>query len=58
MNYLNEYTQHYQGNHVFVPMGDDFNYINAEMHFKSIDRLITYFNSKVSGYKLIYSTPG
>ena len=44
MDYLNEYTKHYKGNHVMVPMGDDFTFSNAELNFKSIDRIITYFN--------------
>ena len=44
MNWLNDYTKHFKGNHVFVPMGCDFHYTNAELNYKSLDRLITYFN--------------
>jgi len=38
-------------------MGDDFNYMNAKMYFKSMDRLITHFNDKYDDITLIYSTP-
>ena len=39
-------------------MGDDFAYNSAFMNFKSMDKFITYFNSKNPGIHLFYSTPG
>jgi hypothetical protein len=38
-------------------MGDDFNYMNAEMYFGSMDKLIYHFNNKYSDVTLLYSTP-
>ncbi|TMW56914.1 hypothetical protein Poli38472_002839 [Pythium oligandrum] len=35
---------HTKGNHIFIPMGDDFAYQNARKWFKSIDKLIHYVN--------------
>ena len=40
-----------------VPMGNDFTYGNAILNFRSMDRLIKYFNNKVDNIKLVYSTP-
>lgn len=38
-------------------MGDDFQYANAKMNFKSMDRLIKGFNSRYGDIVLRYSTP-
>lgn len=35
---------HSRGNHIFIPMGDDFSYQNARKYFKSMDKLIHYVN--------------
>lgn len=38
--------------------GGDFQYSNAKIYFKNIDKLMKYINSKPDyGVKLIYSTP-
>lgn len=49
---------HYRTNHLFITMGEDFNYMNARMFFSSIDRLIPYFNIRYPNVTLLYSTPG
>lgn len=40
-----------------IPMGCDFTYENAILNFRSMDRLIKYFNNNVENIKLVYSTP-
>lgn len=57
LDYVNEVAPHYRSKHILVPMGGDFSYANAHMNFKSMDRLISYFNAKVENVKLRYSTP-
>mmetsp|Transcript_30442 Transcript_30442/g.29829 ORF Transcript_30442/g.29829 Transcript_30442/m.29829 type:complete len:132 (-) Transcript_30442:773-1168(-) len=48
---------HYKGNHIMIPMGCDFSYANANINFKNMDRLMSYFNSHYDDATLIYSTP-
>jgi hypothetical protein len=57
-DYIVHYNDHYLGNHIMIPMGCDFTYANALLNFRSMDRLIEAFNSKVENITLIYSTPG
>ncbi|EGG20517.1 alpha-mannosidase [Cavenderia fasciculata] len=53
-----EYATHYQTNNVLIPFGCDFAYMNAQMYFKNIDKLMDYINSNPQyGLNLIYSTP-
>jgi hypothetical protein len=56
-DYIVHYNDHYLGNHVLIPMGCDFSYSNAILNFRSMDRLIDAFNSKVENITLKYSTP-
>lgn len=44
---------------VMIPMGGDFQYIEAETNFQRMDQLIADFNSKFAQYNfhLFYSTP-
>ena len=50
---------HYRGNHLFIPMGDDFAYGNAYLNYESMDNLIDYWNAhKINNITLRYSTPG
>jgi len=48
----------YQGDHLLVTQGCDFTFANARQNFKSLDRLIDYFNDHVENVTLVYSTPG
>uniref|UniRef100_S4RY66 Alpha-mannosidase n=1 Tax=Petromyzon marinus TaxID=7757 RepID=S4RY66_PETMA len=50
----------YRTNHIIMTMGSDFQYENANLWFKNLDKLITYVNQlQVNGSKvnLVYSTP-
>ncbi|XP_055327449.1 lysosomal alpha-mannosidase-like isoform X2 [Paramacrobiotus metropolitanus] len=50
----------YATNHLIVTMGEDFNYQNADMWFKNLDKLIYYVNEQQkngSDVNLLYSTP-
>lgn len=40
LNYVNKLSSSYRTNHVMVPMGDDFNYQEADMNYKNMDKLI------------------
>eukprot|EP01132_Coremiostelium_polycephalum_P008521 gene8521-10475_t len=54
----NEYATHYRTNNVLIPFGCDFAYMNSNMYFKNIDKLINYINSNPQyGMNLLYSTP-
>lgn len=44
LNETCEHALHYKSGHVMLTMGDDFNYQNAEMWFKNLDKLIKYAN--------------
>jgi lysosomal alpha-mannosidase len=52
------FNETYKTNHVFIPMGGDFNYQNAHTIFMNLDRIIKYFNGRYSGMEVHYSTPG
>jgi hypothetical protein len=50
----------YQGNNLFICMGDDFRFQNALEYFNSSDQLIQYYNEHIGAemnVELIYSTP-
>ncbi|EGC32455.1 hypothetical protein DICPUDRAFT_49593 [Dictyostelium purpureum] len=55
----NEYATHFRSNNVLIPFGCDFQYLNANMYFKNIDKLIEHINASPEKYglNLIYSTP-
>jgi lysosomal alpha-mannosidase len=46
-------------NHVFIPMGGDFQFIEGERNFEMMDQLIARFRTKIDEYglNLMYSTP-
>ncbi|XP_058821189.1 lysosomal alpha-mannosidase-like isoform X1 [Topomyia yanbarensis] len=50
----------YRSNNLLITMGDDFNYMDANMNFKNMDKLIKYTNarqSQESKVNVFYSTP-
>lgn len=50
----------YATNHLITTMGSDFNYVQAHMWFKELDKLIKYVNARQavgSNINLLYSTP-
>ncbi|EFA84943.1 alpha-mannosidase [Heterostelium album PN500] len=53
-----EYSTHYRTNNVLIPFGCDFQYMNANMYFKNIDKLLEYINANPQyGINVLYSTP-
>lgn len=40
IEYVQNVTARYRSSHVLIPMGDDFNYQNAAINFKNMDKLI------------------
>ncbi|XP_055327446.1 LOW QUALITY PROTEIN: lysosomal alpha-mannosidase-like [Paramacrobiotus metropolitanus] len=60
MKLINEQAQNFSTNHLIVTMGNDFNYQQAHVWFKNLDKLIKYINEKQnngSNMNLFYSTP-
>ncbi|XP_071052267.1 lysosomal alpha-mannosidase [Onthophagus taurus] len=58
--YLDNVTNSYATDNVIITMGEDFNYQDANMWFKNLDKLIQYGNEMQkngSKYHLLYSTP-
>ncbi|BFZ17312.1 hypothetical protein BsWGS_20353 [Bradybaena similaris] len=56
----NQEASWYRTNHLIATMGSDFNYVQAHMFFKEMDKLIEYVNARqaVGGnVNLLYSTP-
>ena len=51
----------YDTNHILMTMGEDFNYNNANVWFKNLDKLIKYVNGSIVGVgkkmNIFYSTP-
>lgn len=57
---VKEWKGGYQGNHLMMTMGEDFNYNNARTWYKNLDKLIKHTNDRQkAGLKinLLYSTP-
>ncbi|KAM8843149.1 lysosomal alpha-mannosidase [Synchiropus picturatus] len=53
-------AQDYKTNHIIMTMGSDFQYENANLWYKNLDKLIRYVNARQadgSGVHLLYSTP-
>ncbi|KAH8283707.1 hypothetical protein KR018_012604 [Drosophila ironensis] len=60
LEYAEEVSQHYITNHIMIPMGGDFQYSNARINYKNMDKLIKYINERQtngSDYNIFYSTP-
>ena len=58
VNYFKSMSNHYQGKNLMHTFGDDFNYANARMWFKNLDKLFDYINKRPElGVKFVYSTP-
>ena len=56
-DYLIHLADHYRTNHLLVPFGDDFNYMNAQSYFHNLDKIIDYVNKHYDDVNLFYSTP-
>ncbi|XP_002133316.2 lysosomal alpha-mannosidase [Drosophila pseudoobscura] len=60
ISYAATVSKHYQANHIMIPMGGDFQYEDAKVNFKNMDKLIKYINERQahgSKYNIFYSTP-
>ena len=58
VDYFKAQGNHYRTTNLMHTMGEDFNYANAKLWYKNIDKLIKYINSREEfGVKIIYSTP-
>lgn len=58
--YLCLQAQFYKTNHIIMTMGSDFQYENANLWYKNMDKLIKYVNAlQANGSKVnvLYSTP-
>ncbi|XP_016942050.3 lysosomal alpha-mannosidase [Drosophila suzukii] len=61
ISYAAQVAEKFRTNHIMIPMGGDFQYEDAEVNFKNMDKLIKYINERQSSgskYNIIYSTPG
>ncbi|GAB0091340.1 Alpha-mannosidase [Sergentomyia squamirostris] len=59
-NYVTEMSHKYKTDNLILTMGEDFNYQDANMWFKNLDKLIKYGNEAKqngSNFNLVYSTP-
>ncbi|CAH2272901.1 lysosomal alpha-mannosidase [Pelobates cultripes] len=60
LSVVDQQSQHYRTNHLIMTMGSDFQYENANLWFKNMDKLITLVNAQqTNGSKVnvFYSTP-
>ncbi|XP_058121282.1 lysosomal alpha-mannosidase-like [Anopheles ziemanni] len=60
ITWLEKMAESYRSNNLILSMGDDFNYMDAIMNFKNMDKLIKYTNERqAEGSKInaFYSTP-
>lgn len=53
----NNQAKNYATNHIVMTMGSDFQYQNAGMWFKNLDKVIKYVNKRKSNVNVFYSTP-
>ena len=54
---IDDQAQHMATNHIMFTMGEDFQYENAHLWFKNMDKLMAYTIQKNSSLNLFYSTP-
>lgn len=56
---MQERAKSYKTNNVLVTFGSDFQYMNALINFKNMDKLMKYINNNIDKYgmKVFYSTP-
>ncbi|EDW77501.1 uncharacterized protein Dwil_GK24523, isoform A [Drosophila willistoni] len=60
ISYASEVAEHYRTNHIMIPLGGDYQYEDAQVNFKNMDKLIKYLNerqSEGSQFNIFYSTP-
>ncbi|KAL4512875.1 hypothetical protein ABPG72_017560 [Tetrahymena utriculariae] len=59
VEYFRNMSAHFRSNHLLHTMGEDFNYANALMWYKNMDKLINYINARQDFFnvEILYSTP-
>ncbi|EAT42738.1 AAEL005749-PA [Aedes aegypti] len=60
LTFVTNMSARYRSNNLIITMGDDFNYMDANMNFKNMDKLIRYTNARQSSgsnVNVFYSTP-
>ncbi|KAL6078171.1 carbohydrate binding [Balamuthia mandrillaris] len=58
VNNAKERRKVYRTNQIMMTFGDDFQFMNANINFKNMDKLIKYINANPQfGVKIMYSTP-
>ncbi|XP_001866193.2 lysosomal alpha-mannosidase [Culex quinquefasciatus] len=60
LTWVNNMATKYRSNNLILTFGDDFNYMDARMNYKNMDKLIKYVNARQaqgSKVNLFYSTP-
>jgi lysosomal alpha-mannosidase len=56
--WLQDYSQYYATDHLFILFGMDFQYMNAFQNYENMDKMIAYMNKHYSDkYDFQYSTP-
>jgi hypothetical protein len=58
IEHVTNMSKSFRTNHLLIPMGGDFRFMNAHLNFKSMDRMIDYINTNYPNVTLMYSTPG
>lgn len=60
-DWVQHQSAHYKSEqHMIIPMGDDFHFMNAHKYFLSLDNMINYWNENMmtlTNIEFIYSTP-
>lgn len=59
VSYFRNMSSHFKSDHLMHTMGEDFNYSNALMWYKNMDKLIKYISQHSNKYNVtvFYSTP-
>ncbi|XP_055640599.1 lysosomal alpha-mannosidase-like isoform X1 [Toxorhynchites rutilus septentrionalis] len=58
--YIDQQAKHYRTNNILLTMGGDFTFMDANVYFKNLDKLIRYTNARQangSNVNVFYSTP-
>ncbi|XP_034669855.1 lysosomal alpha-mannosidase-like isoform X4 [Drosophila subobscura] len=59
--YADKVAAKFRTTHIMIPLGGDFQYEDAHINYKNMDKLIKYVNARQangSHYNIFYSTPG
>ena len=57
VNYFRNMSTHYRSKHLLHTFGEDFEFHNAQMFYKNLDKLFKYVNDHYDDINVMYSTP-